>query len=66
MSAVANNYTSPDLFDEPDRFGPVFTADHESDDACCGDGILPGEKIRADGSGGWIHADTQCEEWARS
>lgn len=46
-----------DLFDDADSFGPIFTATHESEDACCGDGIVAGERIRADGSGGWIHAD---------
>lgn len=43
------------------EFGPIFTATYESDDACCGEGIQPGEDIRADGSGGWIHADDSCE-----
>jgi hypothetical protein len=56
-----------DLFEDADggpQFGPVFTAEHESDDACCGDGIVPGEDIRADGQGGWVHADTTCERLA--
>ena len=56
-----------DLFaDATERpaFGPVFVAEHESDDACCGEGIVPGEDIRADGHGGWIHADTTCERLA--
>jgi hypothetical protein len=47
-AAGAPDHTSPDLFD----------------DACCGEGIVPGEDIRADGFGGWIHADTICEKLA--
>lgn len=50
-----------DLFDDADSLGPIFTATFESEDACCGDGIVPGEKIRADGAGGWIHAVAGCE-----
>jgi hypothetical protein len=53
-----------DLFDsarEPVRLGRVFMAQHESEDSCCGEGIVPGEDIRADGQGGWIHADDSCE-----
>ena len=56
-----------DLFDDAapaSPFGPVFTAEFESEDACCGEGILPGEDIRADGQGGWIHADDGCERMA--
>lgn len=56
-----------DLFDdapEGSRLGPVFAATFESEDACCGEGIEPGEDIRADGQGGWIHADDQCERLA--
>jgi len=59
--------TTPDLFDDAtknSRFGPVFTAVFESDDACCGEGIEPGEDIRAGGHGGWIHADDTCERLA--
>jgi hypothetical protein len=44
--------------------GPIFTATYESDAACCSEVIQPGEDIRADGRGGWIHADDQCEEIA--
>lgn len=57
-----------DLFDDAEdfpAFGPVFTAEHESEDACCGEGVVPGEDIRADGRGGWIHADDGCERMAR-
>lgn len=56
-----------DLWDEPmdGQFGPVFTASHESGCASCPEPILPGEDARADGEGGWIHADDQCEKWAR-
>lgn len=46
------------------KFGPVFMAEFESEDSCCGEGIVPGEDIRADGHGGWIHADTTCERLA--
>lgn len=61
------DHTSPDLFDDAEdgpAFGPVFCATFYSADACCGDGIVPGEDIRADGSGGWIHAGTTCERLA--
>lgn len=58
-----------DFYDEPettqvDRFGPVFVATYEGDCASCADPIVPGEDIRADGRGGWIHADDQCERVA--
>lgn len=60
------DHTTPDLFDNPgETFGPVFMAEFESDDACCGEGIVPGEDIRADGHGGWIHVDTTCERLTR-
>lgn len=49
--------------DGPD-LGPIFTATYESDDACCGEGIVEGEDIRSDGQGGWIHADDICEKLA--
>jgi hypothetical protein len=49
---------------DPRGLGPIFTAGHHSEDTCCGDGIVPGEDIRADGAGGWIHADDQCEKLA--
>jgi hypothetical protein len=54
---------SEDFFDsarEPVRLGRIFMAQHESEDSCCGEGIVPGEDIRADGQGGWIHADDSC------
>jgi hypothetical protein len=41
------------------RLGPVITARYPSEDACCGEGIHEGDRIRADGEGGWIHED--CE-----
>jgi hypothetical protein len=56
-----------DFFDEAEPrspMGPIFTAQYECDDSCCGEGIVPGEGIRADGHGGWIHADDQCERMA--
>lgn len=37
------------------RPGPVFTAGYATDDACCGEGIEPGDSIRTYGEGGWIH-----------
>lgn len=46
-------------------FGPIFTATYESDCPSCDDPIEPGEDIRADGWGDFIHADTQCERVAR-
>lgn len=58
---------SDDLFDDAQdapSFGPVFTATYDCDDACCGDGIESGQSIRADGQGGWIYADDQCERLA--
>lgn len=57
------------LFDDAQKtftFGRIFMAQHESDDDCCGEGIQPGEDIRADGRGGWIHADDTCERLNRS
>lgn len=60
-----------DFFDNADpaasniNLGPVFMAQFESEDSCCGEGIVPGEDIRADGQGGWIHADSGCERMAR-
>lgn len=56
------------LFDSAEefpQFGPVFMATHDGEDACCGEGIVAGEDIRADGHGGWIHADDGCERMAR-
>jgi hypothetical protein len=63
-----------DFYDEPEGehpaaeyprgFGPIFMADYHSEDSCCDEGIQPGEDIRADGRGGWIHADDQCEKIA--
>lgn len=61
--------TTPDLFDDPEdapRFGPVFMAGYECECESCDEGIVAGEDIRADGRGGWIHADTHCERMARS
>ena len=45
--------------------GPIFTATYESECESCEEPILPGENARADGCGGWIHADTMCEKVAR-
>jgi hypothetical protein len=46
-------------------FGPIFTATYETECESCDEGIQPGEDARADGHGGWIHADTMCEKVAR-
>lgn len=56
-----------DLFEPAEpatAFGPVFTATYESHCASCYELIVPGEDARADGAGGWIHADDQCERIA--
>jgi hypothetical protein len=65
-NSTPGNRIVDDLIDDApsSRLGPVFRATFESEDACCGEGIVPGEDIRADGSGGWIHADTTCEKLA--
>lgn len=59
-----------DLFDNEDasaglRFGPVIMARYEGTCAACGWDIRPGDDIRADGQGEWIHADDDCERIAR-
>lgn len=59
-----------DLFDVaqavPD-FGPVLTATRDGDCAACGREIeADNDHIRADGRGGWIHADQECERKSRS
>jgi hypothetical protein len=46
-------------------FGPVFTAEYRTECESCEDPIEPGEDARADGCGGWIHADTMCEKVAK-
>jgi hypothetical protein len=46
--------------------GPIFTATYESECKSCDDLIVPGEDARADGRGGWIHADTMCEKVAEA
>lgn len=53
-----------DFFDEAPRvtrLGPIFTATYETECTSCDDSIVPGDPARADGRGGWIHADDQCE-----
>lgn len=69
--------TDDDLFDLPPLppkwsaplsvagLGPIFTATYETECEACEDPIVPGEDARADGHGGWIHADTMCERVAR-
>jgi hypothetical protein len=53
-----------DLFDDaPDeRLGKIITAVYDGEDACCGMGIEDGDRIRADGQGGWIHANGECDK----
>lgn len=67
-SARAAGGNLSDLIDAARRavreFGPVFTATYESECDACDGAIWPGEAIRADGRGGWIHADTECEKIA--
>ena len=38
----------------PGLWGPFFTAAYGGYCAGCGDGILPGDTIRADGDGGYL------------
>jgi hypothetical protein len=63
--------TDDDLFEPPGTparktgraaFGPVFAAQFDNT-LCsgCSDYVEPGEDIRADGLGGWVHADDDCE-----
>lgn len=47
------------------KFGPIFMATFPGTCSACDDLIYQGEDIRADGSGGWIHADDGCERMAR-
>jgi hypothetical protein len=58
-----------DFWEEPGEpapsLGPIFTATYETECGSCEDPIVPGEDARADGRGGWIHADTMCEKVAR-
>jgi hypothetical protein len=63
--------TDDDLFEPPGpptrkkgraAFGPVFVAQlHNTLCSGCSDYVEPGEDIRADGLGGWVHADDDCE-----
>lgn len=46
---------------EYDRLGAVFTAEYEGSCSGCEDPVVPGEDVRADGQGGYVHADDQCE-----
>ncbi|GIF14805.1 hypothetical protein [Actinoplanes teichomyceticus] len=49
---AAGGRLADDLTERP---GPVITARFPGSDACCGEGIEAGDRIRADGHGGWIH-----------
>lgn len=56
-----------DLYDSASpasQFGPVFIAEYRSDCPSCFDDIEPGDRIRADGTGEFIHARRECEEVA--
>lgn len=56
-----------DFYDETLSYpglGPIFTASYETECESCDEPIRPGEDARADGQGGWIHADTMCEKVA--
>jgi hypothetical protein len=55
---------SSNLFGGEVQMGPVFTATYDSEDSCCGGGIEEGNSIRADGHGGWVHADCKDAEQA--
>lgn len=50
-----------DSADETPPLGPVFTAAYDTDSACCADMIEEGDRARADGYGGWIHANGRCD-----
>jgi len=43
-------------------FGPWLEAAHEGFCPGCGDGIVPGDLIRANGRGGWICRDCGLAE----
>ena len=47
----------------PELWGPWFTAGYDSSCAGCGDGILAGDKIRADGQGGYLCESCGQEEF---
>lgn len=59
MTAHSARAAGGDPFMTPSeaRFGPVFIASHDGNDVCCGDGIWNGERIRADGEGGFVHEE---------
>jgi hypothetical protein len=41
----------------PELWGPPFMASYHSECAGCGDGIAPGDTIRADGLGDYLCSD---------
>ena len=56
--AAAGGRLADDLTErDTTRLGPVLTAGYATDDTCCGEGIEAGDRIRADGEGGWIHEE---------
>jgi hypothetical protein len=61
---VSDFYDAADAPSPRDKFGPIFTATFDTECESCEDPIVPGEDARADGRGGWIHADDQCEKVA--
>lgn len=42
--------------DDGEQDAPVVVASYESECSECGFEIEPGDEIRADGAGGWMHA----------
>lgn len=50
-----------DEMTDQDGMGPVFTADYQGLCSGCDEPIIPGEDIRADGQGGYMHADERCQ-----
>jgi hypothetical protein len=52
-----------ELAPSPELWGPLFTAGYYDTCAGCGDGILPGDTIRADGQEGWLCESCGREEY---
>ena len=47
-------YPPPGTASPPELRGPWFTASYPGECDDCGDGIVPGDDIRADGLGGYL------------
>lgn len=43
------------------RLGAVVMARWNTEDACCGEGIDEGDRIRSNGEGGWIHEECEAD-----